>query len=47
MRVPLRRVAFPGGEVAHTADHLLMNVSLLHSAQPQAAAHLLRRDNGP
>jgi len=33
MRLPVRRVAIPGGEVADTADHLLAHVSLLHSAK--------------
>jgi len=47
MRLPVRRVAIPGGEIADTADHLLAHVYLLHSAKPQAAADLLRRDSGP
>jgi len=47
MRLPVRRVAIPGGEIAETADHLLAHVSLLHSAKPQAEVHLLRRHNGP
>jgi len=46
MRLPVRRVATPGGEIAETADHLLAHVSLLHSAKSQAAADLLPRDNG-
>ena len=47
MRFPVRRVAIPGGKIAHTADHLLAQVYLRHSAKPQAAPDLLRRDNGP
>jgi len=47
MRFPVRRVAIPGGDVSETADHLLAHLSLLHSAKPPAAAHLLRRNSGP
>jgi len=47
MRLPVRRVAIPGGDVSETADHLLAHLSLLHSAKPPAAAHLLRPDDGP
>jgi len=47
MRLPVRCVAIPAGEVADTADHLLAHVPLLHSAKPQTAADLQRRDNWP
>jgi len=42
MRLPVRREAILGGDVSDTADHLLAHLSLLHSARPPAAAHLLR-----
>jgi len=38
MRLAVRRVAIPRGEVSDMADHLLAHVSLLHSANLQAAA---------
>jgi len=47
MRFPVRRVAFLGGDVFEMVDHLLAHLSLLNSAKPPAAAHLLRRDSGP
>jgi len=46
-RLPVRRVGTPAGEMADTADNLLAYVLLLHSAEPAAAACLLRADDGP
>jgi len=46
-RFPVRRVGTPAGEMADTADNLLAYFSLLHSAEPAAAACLMRADDGP
>jgi len=45
--LPVRRVGNPAGEIADTADNLLAYFSLLHSAEPAAAACLLSADDGP
>jgi len=45
--LPVHRVGTPAGEMADTADNLLAYFSLPHSAEPAAAACLLRADDGP
>ena len=47
IRFPVRRMGTPAGEMADTADNLLAYFSLLHSAEPAAAAGLLSADDGP